>query len=425
MKTPLLALLLAAPVAAAPAPVVVTNGRIVTVSGPTYDHGAVLVRDGKIAAIGPDVAVPEGATVIDAKGGTIYPGLIDALTTLGLREIDSVSGSLDVQEVGPVNPQAQAWLAVHPESELIPVSRANGLTAAVVAPSGTLVSGQAALIRLAGDTTDALKVRAPIALVMEYPTGAPSFSFANLFSDAAEQKTFEQWQKEAKKNQEKDLLELRDLLEAAKARAAGLANPSSPAPRPDLVLDALAPAALGKIPVIMRADREADIRGAVKFAKEAGLKLIVAGGLEAWRCVDALKGVPVLVKVLTRPSRESDTYDAASANPAALAKAGVPFAIVSDGASDARNLPYEAAMARAFGLPADQALRAITLSPAEILGVAEEMGSLAVGRAANLFVATGDIMDARTQVTAVLVDGVPQSLETRHTRFYKEYKDRP
>ena len=425
MRAALLSLLLAAQVAASPAPIVVTNGRIVTVSGPTYEKGAVLIQDGKIAAVGPDVAVPDGATVIDAKGGTVYPGLIDALTTLGLREIDSVSGSIDVQEVGPVNPQAQAWLAVHPESDLIPVARANGVTAAVVAPSGTLVSGQAALIRLAGDTTDALKVRAPIALVMDYPTGAPSFSFATLFSEAPEQKTFEQWQKDAKKNQEKDLLELRDLIEAAKARAAGLAAPGGQSPKPDLVLDALAPAATGKIPVIMRADREADIRGAVAFASAAQLKLIIAGGLEAWRCVDALKDVPVLVKVITGPSREADAYDAAYANAAALGRAGVRFAIVSDSASDARNLPYEAAMARAFGLPADQALRAITLSPAEILGVADEMGSLAVGRVANLFVATGDIMDARSQVTAVLVDGVPQSLETRHTRLYKAYKDRP
>ena len=157
------------------------------------------------------------------------------------------------------------------------------------------------------------------------------------------------------------------------------------------------------------------------------MRLIVAGALEAWRVADLLKqkDVAVLVNVDRLPRRESDPYDAAYANPAALFQAGVRFAIVSDDASQVRNLPYEAAMARAFGLPADAALRAITLSPAEIFGVADRMGSLDPGKDANLFVATGDIMDHRSEVTHVLIDGVPQSLETRHTRLYREFKDRP
>jgi imidazolonepropionase-like amidohydrolase len=177
----------------------------------------------------------------------------------------------------------------------------------------------------------------------------------------------------------------------------------------------------------MRADAEADIRAAVKFASERGLKLVVAGGLEAWRCADLLKqrDVAVLANVDRLPARESDAYDAAFANPAALHRAGVRFAIVSDDASQVRNLPYEAAMARAFGLPAEAAIRAITLSPAEIFGVASRMGSLEPGKDANLFVASGDIMDARTQVTQVFIDGVAQSLETRHTRLYEQFKGRP
>jgi imidazolonepropionase-like amidohydrolase len=193
------------------------------------------------------------------------------------------------------------------------------------------------------------------------------------------------------------------------------------------VLEALAPFASGTAPVVVRADAEEDIRAAVAFAAERGLKLIVAGGLEAWRVADLLKekDVPVLVNVDRLPRRESDAYDAAFANPAALAEKGVRFAIVSDDASQVRNLPYEAAMARAFGLDADAALRAITLSPAEILGVAERMGSLEPGKDANLFLATGDVMDHRSEVTHVFVDGVSQSLETRHTRLYREFKDRP
>jgi len=185
--------------------------------------------------------------------------------------------------------------------------------------------------------------------------------------------------------------------------------------------------ARGELPVVMRADAEDDIRAAVRFADEHGLKLIVAGGLEAWRCADLLrdKGIPVLLNVERLPARESDRYDAAYTNAAALQKAGVRFAIVSDDAAHVRDLPYEAAMARAFGLPAEAALRAITLSPAEIFGVAFRMGSLEVGKDANVIVTTGDVMDHRTAVVDVIIDGIPQSLESRHTRLYQEFKDRP
>jgi imidazolonepropionase-like amidohydrolase len=165
----------------------------------------------------------------------------------------------------------------------------------------------------------------------------------------------------------------------------------------------------------------------VAFAGERGLKMILSGGLEAWRCAELLKQkrVPVLIKVDRLPRRESDPYDAAYANAARLHAAGVRFAIVSDDASNARNLPYEAAMARAFGLPAGAALRAITSWPAEVLGVGDRMGSLEPGKDANLFLATGDIMDHRSEVTHVFIEGQAQSLETKHTRLYRQFKDRP
>jgi imidazolonepropionase-like amidohydrolase len=179
--------------------------------------------------------------------------------------------------------------------------------------------------------------------------------------------------------------------------------------------------------VVMRADAEEDIRGALRFAAAQGLKLVLAGGLEAWRCADLLKekDVPVLLSVNRLPRRESDRYDAAFTNAAALHRAGVRFAIVSDDAFDARSLPYEAAMARAYGLPAEAALRAITLSPAEIFGVAGRMGTLEAGKDATVIVTTGDVMDPRTEVTHVFVDGAAQPTETRHTRLYLEFKDRP
>ena len=421
----LLSVMAAAALAAdAPRPVAIRGARIVTVSGPVIEKGTIVLAGGKIVAVGENAAIPGVAEVIDGTGKTVYPGLINGLTTLGLTEIGSVPGSVDTTETGDINPQARAWLAVQPHSDLIPIARANGVTVVLTAPQGGLVSGQSALLRLAGTTPEALTVKQPAAMHMVYPTGRPVFNLARLFEEP-ELKTFEDRVKDRRQNQEKELRRLGNLIEDA--RALGQRRGANVPSDVDLAEEALGAVARGELPVVMRADAEDDIRGAVRFAGEHGLKLIIAGGLEAWRCADQLKekDVPVLLQVDRLPLRESDRYDASFTNPSALHRAGVRFAIVSDDAADTRNLPYEAAMARAYGLPADVALRAITLSPAEIFGVADRMGALAVGKDADVFVATGDIMDTRTQVTHVFVDGAPQSLETRHTRLYREFKDRP
>ena len=431
MTRALLALLAASALPASAADertVVIKDARVVRVDAPTLEKGTVVIVGGRIAAVDPIAPVPPGATVIDGAGKTLYPGLIDALTTLGLTEIGSVSGSNDVSEVGDVNPHAKAWVAVHAHSDLLPVARANGITTALAAPGGGLLSGQSALIHLSGDTPETMVVKAPAAMHAVYPTGRPPFDFSRIF-DEPELKTFEERQRERRRNQERDLAKLKNLLEEAKAYGASLEaakTGKTDPPKPDLPMEALAPVARGEVPVVMRADNEADIKAAVKFADERKLKLIIAGGLEAWRCADVLKqkDVAVLLNVDRLPGRESDAYDAAYANPAALQRAGVRFAIVSDDASQVRNLPYEAAMARAYGLSADAAIRSITLAPAEIFGVQSRMGSLETGKDANLFLATGDIMDHRSQVTHVFIDGVPQSLETRHTRLYNEFKNR-
>ena len=421
----LLSVMAAAALAAdAPRPIAIRGARIVTVSGPVIEKGTIVLSGGKIVAVGENAAIPGVAEVIDGTGKTVYPGLINGLTTLGLTEIGSVPGSVDTTETGDINPQARAWLAVQPHSDLIPIARANGVTVVLTAPQGGLVSGQSALLRLAGTTPEALTVKQPAAMHMVYPTGRPVFNLARLFEEP-ELKTFEDRVKDRRQNQEKELRRLGNLIEDA--RALGQRRGANVPSDVDLAEEALGAVARGELPVVMRADAEDDIRGAVRFAGEHGLKLIIAGGLEAWRCADLLKekDVPVLLQVDRLPLRESDRYDASFTNPSALHRAGVRFAIVSDDAADTRNLPYEAAMARAYGLPADVALRAITLSPAEIFGVGDRLGALAVGKDADVFVATGDIMDTRTQVTHVFVDGAPQSLETRHTRLYREFKDRP
>ena len=424
-------LLAAAALAAAPAvaqdvPLAIRGARVVTVSGPVIERGVVVVERGRITAVGPDVAVPAGATIVDASGKTLYPGLVDALTTIGLAEVAAVPATLDTTEVGDMNPHAKAWVALHPDSELVPVARANGVTAVLSAPAGGLVSGQSALVRLAGTTPAAMVVKAPAALHVVYPSGQPPFDVSRLFEEP-ELKTLAERLKDKEANQKKALERLRGVLAEAVAHAAARADTSRPAPETNLALEALAPFARGEVPVVVRADDEDEIRAAVAFASDNGLKLVIAGGLEAWRSAELLKqkDVAVLVKVLRLPSRESDPYDAAYANAAVLHRAGVRFAIVSDDSENVRNLPYEAAMAAAYGLPAEAALRAITLGPAEIFGAQDRIGSIAPGREANLVLATGDILDARTRVTHVFIDGVAQSLETRHTRLYERYKDRP
>jgi len=424
----LLLLQAAAPApAASPAPssFAITNARVVTVSGPVIERGTVVVSGGRIASVGADVAVPEGTATIDAHGQTLYPGLIDGLTVLGLTEIGSVAGSVDTTEMGDMNPHAKAWIALQPHSDLIPVARANGVTTALAAPNGGLVSGQSALIRLTGSTPEEMAIKAPLALNIEYPSGQPAFDISQLFADP-ELKTFEERQKDKKKNQEKALHRLAGLLDEAKAQAAALEGPNGAAARPDLPLQSLAPFARGQMPVIVRADDEGDIRGAVRFAGQHGLKLIIAGGNDAWRCASLLKekDVAVLVNPERLPEHEDSPYDSAYANAALLHEKGVRFALVTDDASQSRNLPYQAAMARAYGLPAADALRAITLSPAEIFGVADRLGSIEPGKQATLVLASGDIMDGRTLVNRVWIDGVDQSLETRHTRLWKEFKDR-
>jgi imidazolonepropionase-like amidohydrolase len=297
------------------------------------------------------------------------------------------------------------------------------------APAGGLVSGQSALVRLAGSTPEALLVKPAVAMHITYPTGRPVYDESRPPPPEPELKTFAERQRERRRNQERELRRLSHLLEEAKAHGAALeaarAGKIAP-PRVDRPLEALVPAARGRQPVIVRADDEDEIRAAVKFAAERGLKLIVAGGLEAWRCADLLKkhDVAVLLPVARLPRKETDPYDTPFTNPAALQAAGVRFAIVTDSNTFSRNLPFQAALARAHGLAAPAALRAITLSPAEIFGVADRLGSLAEGKDAHVVVATGDIMDHRTEVTHVFVDGVPQPLETRHTRLYQQFKAR-
>jgi imidazolonepropionase-like amidohydrolase len=402
--------------------VAITGGTVVTMAGPPIANGTVIIERGRIAAVGAGLTVPAGARVIDATGKFVYPGLIDAHTQLGLTEIGSVAGGNDQSELGEFNPAMAAVVAVNPHSDLIPVTRAEGITTVLTAPQGGRVSGTGAVIDLDGWTPRDM-ARVPLAaLMVQYPTlertpgggGFGGFRGGERLSD-----------EEFTRRAERQVRELTEYFERAKSYADRAGHGA--APGPDRQLEAMAAALRGEMPVVIAADGEKEILGAIALADRFGLKLILGGGREAWRVADTLaaRRIPlVLGPVLSSPGRD-EPFDAIYAQPKVLARAGVRFAFSTDGASDVRDLPYQAQMAVAHGLSPDTALLALTRWPAEILGLGADLGTIEAGKVANLFVATRTPIDVRTRVEQVFIRGELMTPETRHTRLYREFRNRP
>ena len=407
----------------------IQNAKIVPVSGAVIERGTVVIgADGKIAAVGANVTVPQGARTIDASGLTVYPGMMDAGTTMGLSEIgQGANATVDVAETGSFNPNAQAYYGINPHSAHIGVTRVVGITHVVSRPSGGIVSGQAALINLAGFTPPEMAVVPKLAMVINLPrSGFAGRGFAAFLAQQQGNAG------DAQRTRERQLDSLRTILRDAdaygKAQDAYAKDKSIPRPDRDVVLAALVPAVRGEMPVIFPADRAGDIRAALDFAREMKLKAIIMGGSDAPQVASLLKerDVPVILTgILGLPSREDDPYDVNYSAAAKLAQAGVRYAIASgeDGA-ESRNLPYVAGMASAFGLSKEDALRAVTLVPAQIFGVADRFGSIEVGKVANLAVTTGDILEARTDTKFLFIDGRPVPLSDKHTNLYETFKDR-
>lgn len=402
--------------------VAITGGTVVTMAGPPIAKGTVVMEGGKIVAVGAGVTVPAGARVIDARGKFVYPGLIDARTQLGLTEIGSVAGGTDLSELGDFNPAMAAVVAVNPHSELIPVTRAEGVTTVLSAPQGGRVSGTATVIDLDGWTPREM-ARVPLAaLIVAYPTlerisGGGRFGGGRGGAALSDE--------EFTRRAERQVRELTEYFDRARSYAQRKARGTLPAL--DRQLEAMVAAVRGEMPVLVSADGAKEILGAIALADRFDLKLIVGGGRQAWRVADTLaaRRIPVILgSVLSSPGRD-DPFDAIYAQPAALARAGVRFAFSTSGASDVRDLPYHAQLAVAHGLAADTALLAITRWPAEMLGLGGEIGTLEAGKVANLFVATGTPLDVRTRVEHVFIRGEPIDPTTRHTRLYEEFRNRP
>ncbi|HZN06098.1 MAG TPA: amidohydrolase family protein [Pyrinomonadaceae bacterium] len=404
----------------------IRNARIVTVSGADIENGTVVIRDGKIEAVGTNVNVPAGAQSIDGRGLSVYPGMIDAGTNMGLVEVpQGANGTVDTAEVGDLNPNAKAITAVNPHSAHIAVTRVEGITNTLTAPTGGLISGQAALINLIGTAPKEMAVVPQFALVINYPRiGGGGGGFGGFQQPVSLSDTLA--------NNERQLEQIRKMLRDAEAygRALDAYAKDKTLPRPDrnVVLEPLVPYVRGQQPVIFRADREAEIRGALKFAEEMKLKPIILGGNDAWKVATLLKekNVPVILTGLfSLPPREDDAYDALYENPSRLQQAGVRFCIsTGDAGAEVRNLPQYAGMAAAFGLSKADALKAVTLYPAQILNVSDRLGAIEAGKMANLVVTDGDLLEIRTRIRYLFIDGRPVVLSSRHTELNDAFKNR-
>jgi imidazolonepropionase-like amidohydrolase len=405
----------------------IVNARIVTVSGATIENGTLLIQNGKIAAVGANVAIPAGAERIDGKGLSVFPGMIDAGTNLGLGEITlGVNGSVDLAEAGTMNPNASAILAINPHSSHVNVTRVNGITSVLSFPVGGIISGQAAFINLNGSTQAEMAVVPELGLVINFPR----ISTFGGFTPGVGPQIVEF--SEAVKRRDTQLDDLKKYFRTvenyARSKEAYEKDKTLSYTATDVKLEAMVPYVRGEKPVIFTAERERDIRGVAKFVADTKVKGILVGGQEAWKAADDLKknNIPVIyTNIYNLPVLDDNPYDFLYEAPAKMQQAGMKFCVsTGHNGEEVRDLPYQAGIAGSFGLSRDDALKSVTLYPAQILGVDDKLGSIDVGKIANIVVADGDILEPRTNIKYLFIAGRMLPLTSRHTELYDSFKDR-
>ena len=394
-------------------PIAIVDATIVPVTSPLIESGTLLIDNGKIVALGADVTIPRGAIKLSASGRFVYPGLFNSDGLLGLVEVNSVRATRDFAETGDLNPNLKVETAVNPDSELIPVTRSGGVLLSLSAPRSGLISGTSAILQMDGWTWEEMTLEAPSGIHVNWPRVR--------WAEATDSK-------KRQGSAAASIQRLRLFFEQSQAYLAALEAGASPPI--DLKLAAMLPLLRGEIPMIVMAETVAQIQSAVAFAVEHSVRIVIYGGYDAESCAGLLKAydVPVIIGGIHRlPRRRSDPYDAPFTLPNRLRLAGVQFCIAARDPFDApntRNLPYQAAHAVAFGLPHDEALKAITISPAEILGVSDRVGSLEVGKDATLIVTDGDPLETATHVEQAFIQGRPVDLSDRHKSLWKKYRER-
>jgi len=409
--------------------IALTGGTVHTASGPTIENGTVVMSDGRITAVGANLAVPAGAREVAIAGKHVWPGIVSPNTVVGLVEIRSVQGTRDESETGSLNPNVRAEAMFNPGSDHIPVARINGITTVHVMPGGSVMSGTGALMHMDGWTWEDMTVRAPTGLIVRWPNMTPVAGGFQRRSD-----------EEQNRARDRALEEIYGAFDDAraywKAREAEGAR-GIPRHDRDVRWNAMKQVLAGEIPVFLVAQRLNQIRAALDFAEEQGLtNVVLVGGADSWRIAGELARRDIAVicdRIFDHPLRNDEPYDMPYTLPAKLEAAGVRFCI-SDGAGSSgdafnpmntRNLPYEAGMAHAFGLARDEAVRAITLYPAQILGAGDHLGSIEEGKIADLIVTDGDLLEITTQVEQVYIGGRPIPMENRQTRLFEKYDARP
>ena len=394
----------------------IKGGTVVNTGVAPMPNTDILIRNNRIVSVGPGASTAN-AKVIDATGKFIYPGMIDANTGIGLGEIGGIGTMSLRSEMGQFNPHMKALVALNVESEILGVTRMNGVTTVLTSPTGGLISGQATLINTAGWTWEDLAVVRTAGMMISLPGGgggggrgggggggrgggAPAGNPAQLQAD------FDQFMTESR--------------DYAAGRDAGTT-------KLDLIYEAMRPLFKREIPAIIPAGNEQSIRNAVAFGEKWNVRVVISGGGEAWKVRKFLaeKNIPVILGSIESAPGDNVPYDAIYAQPGLLYEAGVKFAFSTGQGSNARHVAFHAALAVAYGLPAEGALKALTIWPAEILGADKQIGSIAQGKLANLFITTGDPLDLRTQVASVFIKGREVPDDDRHHRLYLKYKSRP
>ncbi|MEE9371539.1 MAG: amidohydrolase family protein [Saprospiraceae bacterium] len=373
--------------------------------------GSVLIEDGRISAVGA-VTTPSSAHIVDCSGLHIYPGLIDGGTTLGLTEVSSVSLTDDSDEIGDFTPHVQSLTAVNPNSVAIPVTRVNGITTVITKPTGGLFPGTASLINLVGYTPD--QMYAGFKAVM---LNFPSSSKRN------------RWDRRSKEDRKKEggkaVKKLNDIWKKAKLHADLISKGQKTEYNPDL--DALVSVVRGQTPLMIEANKKDDILAAIKWVRKNKVKAILSGCSEGFRVVDSLAaaGLPVITgPMMTMPPRGSDRYDRAYSNAGIMSNGGVKVVIRSNQSENVRNLPFEAGFAAAYGMGKEEALKAVTINAAEVFGLGDQLGSIEVGKVANIIVTDGDPFETKTQVKHIFINGWQVPTESRHTLLYDEFIER-
>lgn len=402
-------------------PIALVNATVHPVSAAPMENATIVFDNGKIVALGQNVAIPANAKRIDAKGKHVYPSLIAANTTLGLIEIESVRATIDMSETGPINPNVRAEVAVNPDGEMIPVTRSNGVALAVSVPQGGIISGTSAMLMLDGWTWEQMTMKAPLGLHVNWPN--MTLRRGGFFGP-------QQSDEEQRKQMTESLAQLKDAFAAARAYMKAKeaeAQKGAAYHDTDARWEAMMPVLKREIPVFVSANEVKQIQAAVQWAEDENLRLVIVGGRDSWRVARLLKEKNVAVvygQVHDLPSRAWEAYDTPFTTPKKLHEAGVKFCLANFDNSNVRNLPYEAATASAYGLPKEEALKAITQNAAEILGVEDRVGSLAVGKDATLIVTTGDPLEITTQVERVFIQGRDIDLGDKHKALYRKYSEK-